>query len=147
MERSISFTSSGSLTRDHSPERVRQKLAKLESNLSALGHSGLVKLQRDLLITELRKQTHLTDHARESASSLRRLALRLAIHVSVKDSKLNSTSKALSRSHLHHYHDSHDSEVYAKQLRSVLKRYERQGEELLHEFNKSDTKRTNSTYR
>ena len=134
MDNSITFSVSSGGTRDHSPERVRRKLDELESNLSALGHVGLVKHQRDLLRTELRKQTYLTDHARQSASSLRKLVLRLAVQVSARDSKLDNNTKALAHARLHRYLDGRASESQTQQLLSILRQYEQQGQALLEEL-------------
>jgi hypothetical protein len=132
MDRSMSFLSSGFLTQDHSPTGEKSRgMADLESNLSALGHVGIVKYQRDLLRNELKQLKVQTDQQKSSAVALRRLALRLAVQVSVKESSINRHADALSRSRLTQYVDGHQKDATIAQLQSSIHDYQSQGEDLL----------------
>lgn len=68
----------------HSPLPAHSPL----STLGPLAHLGLVQSQRNALQTELRLQNTTNALQKESITSLRKLALRLAVRASVKDAHL-----------------------------------------------------------
>jgi hypothetical protein len=70
-------------------------LLDLESQTSALGHVGLLKWQRNDLRKQLQQQKSLRDVEKQKASNLRRLTLRLAAQIAVKESHLRFQTDAL----------------------------------------------------
>jgi hypothetical protein len=78
-------------------------LKRPESPLSTSGHLGLVRNQRNALQTELRHQQDAAADAKKSISSLRKLALRLAVRISVKEANIASHSKALAKARMSQY--------------------------------------------
>lgn len=138
MDRSISSLFAGSSTRAHSPDKVekaKNASGDLESNLSALGHVGLVKHQRNLLRQELEQQRLQTDEQRNAAASLRRLTLRLAVQLSVKEARIASHNQALSRSRSTLYKTSREKDSTIDELQFGLKEYQRQAKDLLNILN------------
>jgi hypothetical protein len=132
MDRSTRSLPAGSRTRDSSPSSGKGKLVspELESNLSALGHVGIVKYQRDALRVELGHERLQKERQRQAAASLRRLTLRLAAQVSVKEARVISNAQALSRSRATHYASSREKDGVITQLQSGLLEYQRQAQEL-----------------
>jgi hypothetical protein len=144
MDLPISFSSSGSLSRSGSLKRAdslafsrpgtsdRPKpVSDLESNTSALGHVGLLKHQREILRNQLKQQYLINGKQKQTTSSLRKLALRLSVQISVRDASLKSHAEALSRSRLAQYLNERHHDNTLKRLLAVLKGYEDQGEDLL----------------
>ncbi|QDS72531.1 hypothetical protein FKW77_000285 [Venturia effusa] len=78
-------------------------LSRPESPLSSLGHLGLIRSQRNALQSELRQQQESAAEAKKAISSLRRLALRLAVRISVKEANIASHSKALAKARMNQY--------------------------------------------
>ena len=145
MDRPTSFASSGGLsrsgsfTRADSPASSRpgtsdrhKAFSDLESNTSALGHVGLLKHQREALRSQLQQQYLITGKQKQATSSLRKLALRLSVQVSVREARLKSHAEALSKSRLARYLDERHHDNALKQLFAILKEYEDQGDHLLH---------------
>lgn len=150
MDRSISFSSSGDLSRSgsfvrpHSPTSERpgtssSALSQLESNTSALGRVGLLKHQREALRQQLQQQYLINKKQGHSASALRKLALRLSVQISVREAKLKNHAETLSRSRLTQYLSERENDVNFKQLLAILKNYERQGEDIIRALDDSGT--------
>lgn len=78
-------------------------LTRPESPLSSIGHLGLIRNQRNALQSELRQQQASAADAKKSISSLRKLALRLAVRISVKEANIASHSKALAKARMNQY--------------------------------------------
>lgn len=140
MDRPISFSSSGGLSRSGSRTRPDSRpgtsdrskpFSDLESNTSALGHVGLLKHQREALRNQLQQQYLVNGKQQQAASSLRKLALRLSVQISVREARLKSHTEALSRSRLAQYLNERYHDSTLQQLLAVLKSYEDQGEDLL----------------
>src|SRR5215469_7306836 len=144
MDRPISFSTSGGLsrsgsfTRADSPSSSRpgtsdrpKPFSDLESNTSALGHVGLLKHQREALRNQLQQQYLINGKQKQATSSLRKLALRLSVQVSVREARLKSHAEKLSRSRLAQYLNERHHDSTLKQLHAVLKGYEDQGDDLL----------------
>ncbi|RDW65188.1 hypothetical protein BP5796_09880 [Coleophoma crateriformis] len=75
------------------PREIALRNVSSSSNLSALGslaHLGLVKHERNALRSELNVQHSAIESQKELISALRKLALRLAVHISVKDARIES---------------------------------------------------------
>jgi hypothetical protein len=150
MDRSISFSSSGGLSRSgsfirpHTPTSERpgtssSVLSQLESNTSALGRVGLLKYQREALRHQLQQQYLINKKQGQSASALRKLALRLSVQISVREAQLNNHAEALSRSRLTQYLSERENDANVKQLLRVVKIYERQGEDIIRALDDGGT--------
>jgi hypothetical protein len=136
MDRSTRSLPAGLRSRDSSPSsstsgKKTSVSSELESNLSALGHVGIVKYQRDALRTQLNGQRLQTEREKQTAASLRRLTLRLAAQVSVKEARINSNAQALARSRLTQYVGSRQKDDVITQLQNGNREYHRQAQELL----------------
>lgn len=88
-------------------------LAELESNLSALGHVGLLKYSRDELRRQLQQQKLQTQQQSQAAATLRRVALRLTVNGQEQQDKVTK-------------------------LESTVHQYEDQGQKLLQTLNEHD---------
>ncbi|TID27942.1 putative major antigen-like protein [Venturia nashicola] len=82
---------------------IETPLSRPESPLASLGHLGLIRSQRNALQSELRHYQESTADAKKSISSLRKLALRLAVRISVKEADIASHSKALAKARMTQY--------------------------------------------
>lgn len=78
-------------------------MARPESPLCNLGHLALVRSQRNVLQSELRHHQESAADAKKSISSLRKLALRLAVRISVKEANIAAHSKALAKARMNRY--------------------------------------------
>lgn len=89
MDNSISSLLSGGTTRSSSPNSSKRRiLSDLESNLSALGHIGLLKYSRDELRRQLNQQKLQTEQQSQAAATLRRVALRLTVNGQEKQERV-----------------------------------------------------------
>jgi len=158
MDRSTSFSSSGDLSRSASfirphssasdaPEISSALLAHLESNTSALGHVGLLKHQREALRHQLQQQYLVNKKQAQSSSTLRKLALRLSVQISLREARLKNLAEALSRSRLTQYLSERDYDANVKQLLEVLKTYERHGEDIIRALDEDEVAASKSTFR
>src|SRR5579871_2959295 len=132
-----SLSRSGSLRAD-SPASSRpgtsdrpKPFSNLESNTSALGHVGLLKHQREALRNQLQQQYLINGKQKKTTSSLRKLALRLLVQVSLREERLKSHAETLSRTRLAQYLNERQHDSTLKRFLTVLKGYEDQGEDLL----------------
>jgi hypothetical protein len=137
MDRSTRSLPTGPRTRDSSPSLGKggPVSSELESNLSALGHVGIVKHQRDTLRVELAHERLQKERQKQAAASLRRLTLRLTAQVSVKEARITNSAQALSRSRATQYASSREKDGVISQLQSGLHEYQRQAQELLKILN------------
>ncbi|KAL1626400.1 hypothetical protein SLS56_006898 [Neofusicoccum ribis] len=108
-------------TRDAPPAKV-----------SEISHLALVKGQRDTVRTQLRATQQATAEAQQSVSSLRKLAFRLAVRISVKEAKVAQAARSLANSRRHDYVHSRKHEGRIAQLQATLTRHEQRNRELLH---------------
>ncbi|KIW00210.1 uncharacterized protein PV09_08250 [Verruconis gallopava] len=113
---------SGSSTRDSSPssESRSKILPDLESQTSALGHVGLLKWQRNDLRKQLVRQKELTVAEKQNAAKARKLALRLAAQIAVKEASIRSHAKALQTSRGKSYVAARRSDATIKDLEAKL---------------------------
>jgi chromosome segregation ATPase len=98
--------------------RIEVPVERPESPLSNLGHIGLVRSQRNALNDELRTHEEAAIEAKRSISSLRKLALRLAVRISVREAQIASHTQSLARSRMSQYlaeHGTSRSEERQKQ--------------------------------
>jgi phosphopantetheinyl transferase (holo-ACP synthase) len=119
MDRSISSLSGSGNTGDSSLSTSRI-LADLESKTSALGHVGLLKWQRNELNKKYLQQRELTEVEKQNAAASRKLALRLAAQIAVKEAKLKSHSEALATAHGSNYVAARKQDAVVKDLESKL---------------------------
>lgn len=116
MDRSISSLSSF----DGETSLSASRILELESQTSALGHVGLLKWQRNDLNKKLRQQQDLTASERKNATNARKLALRLAAQIAVKEAKLKSHSEALANAHGSNYVTARKNDAVIKDLEVKL---------------------------
>jgi phosphopantetheinyl transferase (holo-ACP synthase) len=139
MDRSTSSLPIGRKTRDSSPISERGRIiADLESQTSALGHVGLLKWQRNDLRKELLQQKGLAEFERQNAANARKLALRLAAQIAVKEARLKSHAEALSKAHGNAYLVERNSDAVVKDLESKLQEDLTLANSLLRTFGGSD---------
>jgi hypothetical protein len=123
MDSSVSSLSSRR-TRESSvgPDLTRsQILADIESQTSALGHVGLLKWQRKDLQRKLVEQKDVTDAERKHASKSRKLALRLAAQIAVKEARLKDQERKLVKAHGESYVLARRSDGVIRDLEGTLK--------------------------
>jgi DNA repair exonuclease SbcCD ATPase subunit len=85
---------------DHS---IEIRMERPESPLSSIGHLGLVRGQRNALRAELRSHEEAAVQAKQSISSLRKLALRLAVRISVKEARISTHARLLAQARMEKY--------------------------------------------
>ena len=120
MESSISSLLSHDESTGSSSPSASQILAKLESQTSALGHVGLLKYQRNDLSKKLQQQKTLTAAEKQNATAARKLALRLAAQIAVKEAKLKSHAEALAQVHGSNYVSARKNDATIKDLEIKL---------------------------
>jgi hypothetical protein len=120
MDHSISSLSSGRDSRDSSPSSERRRILNIESQTSALGHVGLLKWQRNDLRKDLLQQRGLTAVEKQNVGKARKLALRLAAQIAVKEAQLKSHAQALSKARGGQYLVARRSDAAIKELESRL---------------------------
>jgi hypothetical protein len=120
MDHSISSLSSGRDSRDSSPSSERRRILNIESQTSALGHVGLLKWQRNDLRKDLLQQRGLTAVEKQNVGKARKLALRLAAQIAVKEAQLKSHAQALSKARGGQYFVARRSDAAIKELESRL---------------------------
>ncbi|KAF2751517.1 hypothetical protein M011DRAFT_117415 [Sporormia fimetaria CBS 119925] len=104
--------------------------------LSSLAHLSLVKNQRNSLLVKLDAQRIASAEAKASASALRRLALRLAVNISVKEKQIAETAKKLANSRTSDYKASRKAEKRIQNLTESLREEERKSRDILDTLEK-----------
>jgi hypothetical protein len=97
------------------------------SKLKANGHLGFVRYHRDALKQDLAA-------ARQSSSSFRRLAFRLAAQIAARDARSNRTEQRLAETRLSEYLQSRTDENMIMRLTRTISTYEGQGRALLDQL-------------
>jgi cell division protein FtsB len=105
-------------------------------SISNIGSLGLVRGQRNVLQSQLKVQQTATIEAKRSVSSLRKLALRLAVHISVKEARLASHARALAQSRLSQYVVQRNQQDQIDKLAAALQETEQQAQQLLEGLTK-----------
>lgn len=99
--------------------------------LSNQAHLALVTNQRNTLRSELRSQRAANSEVHASVSSLRRLALRLAVNISVKEKRIANSTRNLALSRNNEYLAGRSAEKRIEILTKCWKEEERRSREIL----------------
>lgn len=109
----------------------------LLSPLSNLAHLSLVKNQRNSLRSELKVQRVAGAQAKASVTSLRRLALRLAVNISVKEKQIATTARSLANSRKSDYIATRNAEKRIDMLMQSLKEEEHKNRDILESLERA----------
>lgn len=94
-------------------------------------HLSYLKTQRNTLRAELKAHQIAGAEAKRSVSSLRRLAFRMAVNISVKEKQIATTARSLAKSRTNHYLESKDAQKRVEQLQRALRVEESRNKEIL----------------
>lgn len=123
-----SLTEHGSKGASHHP---RKEIEDSLTPISNWAHLSYVKNQRNTLRTELMGQCIAGAEARRSVSSLRRLAFRMAVNISVKEKQFVTSAKYLANSRNASYLEGKDAEKKVDALKRALRVEERKNIEVI----------------
>ncbi|KAI8933819.1 hypothetical protein NX059_009521 [Plenodomus lindquistii] len=99
--------------------------------ISNWAHLNFLKSQRNTLRNELRVQNLAGAEAKRSVSTLRRLAFRMAVNISVKEKQIATSAKNLSQSRKDNYLKGKDAEKSIQGLKRALRMEEKRNVEVL----------------
>lgn len=94
-------------------------------------HLSYIKNQRNSLRAELKAHQVAGAEAKQSVSSLRRMAFRMAVNISVKEKQIATSARNLVRSRKSHYLDGRDTEKRIEELKRSLRIEEGRNNEIL----------------
>lgn len=94
-------------------------------------HLSYLKAQRSTLRAELKAHQIAGAEAKRSVSSLRRLAFRMAVNISVKEKQIATTARTLAKSRSNNYLESKDAQKRVEQLQRALRVEEGRNKEIL----------------
>ena len=94
-------------------------------------HLSWVKSQRNSLRTELKAHQIAGAEAKQSVTSLRRMAFRMAVNISVKEKQIATSARNLVRSRKSHYLDGKDADNRIEELKRSLRIEEGRNKEIL----------------
>lgn len=150
MERSISMTDSFILehlkqqpqqTSAHDPEDSHPGTPRTKDDgltpISNWAHLSFIKNQRNHLRAELKAHQVAGAEAKQSISSLRRLAFRMAVNISVKEKQIAKTARNLACSRKNSYLSTRDAEKRIEQLTKSLKEEEYRNKDILEHLEKA----------
>lgn len=99
--------------------------------ISNWAHLSYLKNQRNQLRTELKVHQVAGAEAKHSISSLRRLALRMAVNISVKERQIANTARSLASSRKKNYLSTRDTEKRIAELTKSLEEEEFRNKDIL----------------
>lgn len=99
--------------------------------ISNWAHLSYIKSQRNNLRAELKAHQIAGAEAKQSVASLRRMAFRMAVNISVKEKQIATSARNLVRSRKNHYLDGKDAEKRIEELRRSLRIEEGRNKEIL----------------
>jgi hypothetical protein len=99
--------------------------------ISNWAHLNYMKSQRNNLRSELKAHQIAGAEAKRSVASLRRLAFRMAVNISVKERQIATSAKNLAKSRKSHYVDEKDAEKRVEALKRALRVEEGRNKEIL----------------
>lgn len=94
-------------------------------------HLSYIKNQRNNLRAELKAHQIAGAEAKQSVTSLRRMAFRMAVNISVKEKQIATSARNLVRSRKSHYLDGKDAEKRIEELKRSLRMEEGRNKEIL----------------
>ncbi len=107
--------------------------------ISNWAHLSYIKNQRNALRGELRAHQIADVEARRKLASLRQLAFRMAVNVSVKEKRIAATAKNLVKSRKNHYLEGRDAEKRIEDLKRALRVEEGRNQDILEALEKAST--------
>lgn len=116
---------------DDSHPSTPQKKEEAFAPISNWAHLSYLKNQRNQLRAQLKVHQVAGSEAKQSISSLRRLALRMAVNISVKEKQIASTARNLANSRKKSYLSTRDAEKRIEQLTKSLKEEEFRNQDIL----------------
>lgn len=99
--------------------------------ISNWAHLSYIKNQRNNLRAELKAHQIAGSEAKQSVASLRRMAFRMAVNISVKEKQIATSARNLVRSRKSHYLDGKDAEKRVEELKRSLRIEEGRNKEIL----------------
>ena len=129
---------SGSSSRSSSKPPPSQKDDGL-TPISNWAHLSYIKSQRNALRGELRAHQVADIETRRSLASLRQLAFRMAVNVTVKEKRIAATAKNLVKSRKNHYLEGKDAENRIGDLKRALRVEEGRNQEILEALERAST--------
>jgi hypothetical protein len=99
--------------------------------ISNWAHLNYMKTQRNTLRAQLKAHQVAGADAKRSVASLRRLALRMAVNISVKERQIATTARNLATSRKSSYLEGKDAEKRVEELRRALRVEEGRNKEIL----------------
>ena len=117
-----------------SSPNIHPSSSKDEDKLTPItnwAHLSYIKSQRNNLRAELKAHQIAGAEAKQSVASLRRMAFRMAVNISVKEKQIATSARNLVRSRKSHYLDGKDAEKRIEELRRSLRIEEGRNKEIL----------------
>lgn len=108
--------------------------SKSEDKLTPItnwAHLSYIKSQRNNLRAELKAHEIAGAEAKQSVTSLRRMAFRMAVNISVKEKQIATSARNLVRSRKSHYLDGKDAEKRVEELKRSLRIEEGRNRDIL----------------
>ena len=99
--------------------------------ISNWAHLSYMKTQRNNLRAELKAHQIAGAEAKRSVSSLRRLAFRMAVNISVKEKQITKTAWNLARSRTNNYLEGKNAQRRVEELKKALSIEEERNKEIL----------------
>jgi hypothetical protein len=99
--------------------------------ISNWAHLSYMKNQRNTLRAELKAHQIAGAEAKQSVASLRRLAFRMAVNISVKEKQIATSARNLVRSRKDHYLEGKDAQKRIDELKRALSVEEGRNKEIL----------------
>lgn len=99
--------------------------------ISNWAHLNYMKSQRNTLRSELKAHQVAGAEAKRSVASLRRLAFRMAVNISVKERQIATSARNLAKSRNNHYVEGKDAEKRVEALKRALRMEEGRNKEIL----------------
>ncbi|KAF1831174.1 hypothetical protein BDW02DRAFT_505893 [Decorospora gaudefroyi] len=117
----------GNNAADHPPPKEEDA----PTVISNWAHLSYIKAQRNTLRAELKAHQIAGAEAKRSVTSLRRLAFRMAVNISVKEKQIATTARNLAKSRTSSYLDSRDAQKRIEGLQRSLRVEEGRNKEIL----------------
>lgn len=105
--------------------------------ISNWAHLSYIKNQRNNLRAELKAHQIAGAEAKQSVASLRRMAFRMAVNISVKEKQIATSARNLVRSRKSHYLEGKDAEKRVEELKRSLRIEEGRNKEILEALEKA----------
>lgn len=105
--------------------------------ISNWAHLSYIKNQRNNLRAELKAHQIAGAEAKQSVASLRRMAFRMAVNISVKEKQIATSARNLARSRKSHYLDGKAAEKRVEELKRSLRIEEGRNKEILEALEKA----------